>query len=105
MDEALDIAFLIFFLGIAPPAGALLANDIVEEEAGAWLRAWVEARMPAQWAYLFNCPVCMSHWTMAAFTLLATPMWAQFTFCPGWLAAVLCWGAATRVAIRYWLRP
>jgi hypothetical protein len=100
-----SIFFLMFFMLTVPIAAARLAEDIVEEEIGEPLRAWVEAIYPgSMFAYLVNCSVCMSHWTAGFLTLLCWNQWSQFEFCNGWIVAFICWAAATHIAVRHWLR-
>jgi hypothetical protein len=93
---------MLFFLA-APPAAALLAEDIATEEIFARPRAWIEAHYPGGvLSYLVNCPACLSHWTMAAIVVLGTYQWLLIPYFAGLPVAFICWAAGTRLA-RRWL--
>ena len=99
-----QIAWIFFFLIVAPPGAATMASIIVEEEVFSHPRAWIEAYCWPMFSYMVNCERCIVHWTMALITLLGYGAWDKITFCDSWVVALICWAAATRLAIRFWLR-
>lgn len=104
MDIYGSIFLILFFLLVAPAAAALLAEDVAQQEVFAPIRAWIEAHYPGGLlAYLINCTHCLSHWTMAALTLLFLRQWALLPYDAGFPVAVICWAAGTKLATRWWL--
>ena len=98
-----QIAFICFFLIIAPIASVLAAEDICYEEIFSPLRAWAEAKELRMLSYLLSCAPCMTHWTMAFLTIIFWHDWNRIAFCNGFLCAFLCWAAGTWIAIKAWL--
>ena len=102
------ILFSVFWFLSVPPAAACIAQTVSHERIFQGLRAWIEARFPNTLLdYWIGCPVCLSYWVCALFTIYDFSYNGLMVFhAVGYqwpMVMFVYWLAAVQITTRVWI--